>query len=251
MPTLSRRRLDRVGLSDDYEYMKRKFTFVVDEFYHVYNRGIEKRNIFLSKKDYERFLALLYLSNNIESLHLSDFQHKARQDIFTIIRGDTLTDIGAYCLMPNHFHLLLRERSKGGISTFIQKLCTAYSMFFNKKYGRSGGLFTRPFKAVHITKDKHLQYLFAYIHLNPLELVDKNWENHVRTNGTQEKNHLMSYGYSSYLDYTRGGRAQASILTKKPFPRYFNSMADFKNYVDDWVDIRKSGEFTKTVKASP
>ena len=91
-------------------------------------------------------------------------------------RKETLVDIGAYCLMPNHFHLLIRETAEGNISRFMLKLQTGYPMYFNKKYQRTGALFEGKFKAKHITNDNHLKYLFAYLHLNPVKITDpQNW----------------------------------------------------------------------------
>ncbi len=231
--------------------MERQFSFSEDEFYHVYNRGVEKRKIFMSGHDYERFMALLYVANSSNTLQLSDFRHKRRLELFVMPRTSTLVDIGAYCLMPNHFHLLIREKKQGGISTFMLKLGTAYSMYFNKKYQRSGPLFSKPFKATHVTRDVHLRHLFVYTHLNPLELIDRNWKDHMRVGSTRKEGHLESYEYSSYLDYMGSERPQASILTKATFPKYFNSMTDFKNYLDDWVNLSKSGELTQIVKGSP
>src|SRR3989338_5254383 len=127
--------------------MSRSFSFEVGEYYHCYSRGTEKRNIFLNKKDYERFIALLFACNSITTIHLSDYQKKTFGEIFDIVRGDSLVDIGAYCLMSNHFHLLLHEKEEGGISIFMQKLITAYTMYFNKKYERTGALFAGRFKA--------------------------------------------------------------------------------------------------------
>ena len=87
--------------------------------------------------------------------------------IFNVKRAEGLTAIAAYCLMPNHFHILVHEKVEGGISKFMQKLMTSYTMYINKKYDRTGALFGSSFKAVHVTDDNHLKYLFAYINLNP------------------------------------------------------------------------------------
>jgi len=117
--------------------MERKFSFSLDEYYHIYNRGTERREIFLDKYDKERFLKLLYILNSEKSFKFRDVKDIPYQNIS---RGNQRTAIGAFCLMPNHFHLLLRETEEGGISAFMGKLLTAYSMYFNKKYKRTGGL---------------------------------------------------------------------------------------------------------------
>src|SRR5665811_1016155 len=115
--------------------MSRNISIAPGEFYHLYNRGTEKRDIFTDRADRERFLALLYLCNTTEPVHIDDIQ-KSRgstsrkiglEMLFEIEREDTLVDICAYCLMPNHFHLLVREKEELGISRFMQKLMTGYT----------------------------------------------------------------------------------------------------------------------------
>ena len=88
-----------------------------------------------------------------------------------IDRGETLVDIGIYCLVPNHFHLLIKEKTENGISEFVKKVATGYSMYFNKKYERTGSLFEGPFKAKRIDTDEYLKYIFSYIHLNRKQII--------------------------------------------------------------------------------
>src|SRR3990167_6058915 len=124
--------------------MERKFSFSVGEFYHLYGRGVEKRTIFLDQSDYSRFIRLLYIANSEKP-----FEYKLVRGLplEKVNRGGSLVSIGAYCLMPNHFHLLVREKTEGGISKFMSKLMTAYSMYFNKKNSRTGRLFQNTFQA--------------------------------------------------------------------------------------------------------
>ena len=145
--------------------MTRKIEFSVDEYYHLYNRGTDKRKIFTTSGEYSRFLILLYLCNSNTSVDVGDYvrQGLTLSEIYGKEKGKELVSIGTYCLMPNHFHILIREKIKGGISLFMQKLQTAYTMYFNKKHERNGSLFQGTFKAEHITKDTYLKYLFAYI----------------------------------------------------------------------------------------
>ena len=148
----------------------RKQSFAVDEYYHLYNRGTEKRKIFLDKNDYDYFLFLMYICNTIKSIKLRDTDEN-------FDREETIVDIGAFCLIPNHFHILVREKIEGGISKYMLKLMTGYSMYFNKKKGRTGNLFQGKFKSEYIGNDNYLKYLFAYIHLNPVTLIkgEHNW----------------------------------------------------------------------------
>ena len=127
-------------------------------------------------------------------------------------------EIAAYCLMPNHIHLAVREKEKGGTSKFMLKLMTAYSMYFNAKYDRSGPLFTRPFRSSHIDSDAYLQWIFAYIHLNPLEMLQSDWKEHGVQDVSAAANAINKYKYSSYYDYFLGTRPESAILSKNILP---------------------------------
>ena len=194
--------------------MYRDLTFSFEEFYHVYNRGTEKRIIFLDEYDYNRFTLLLYLCNSTDRVDLGDLfrQGLSLSEIFNEDRTDTLVDIGAWCLMPNHFHLLIREKTESGISTFMKKLLTSYSMYFNKKYHRTGSLFEGPFKAKHLDYDQYLKYQFTYIHLNPIGIVDSGWKEKRIEDKKKAKTFLDNYKYSSYSDYGGGKRLERNIL---------------------------------------
>jgi len=139
-----------------------------------------------------------------------------------IDKKDSLVDIGAYCLMPNHFHILLKEKTENGISKFMKKLSTGYSMYFNKRYERTGRLFEGTFKSVHADSDEYLKYLFAYIHLNPIKLINPVWKEEGIRNSVEAKLFLSGYSFSSYLDYTmkarnNGKRPESKILNRKRF----------------------------------
>jgi len=178
--------------------MDRKIQFASDEYYHLYARGIEKKEIFRNTSDYWRFLMLLYVANSDKTIHLSDYSLDQLSKIFSLPRNNTLIDIGAYCLMPNHWHLLVKAKSDSGVSLFMRKLLTGYSMFFNKKYDRTGGLFERPFKARHINDDDYLNYLLAYIHLNPIKIKDPDsWSGKRIKNPKLADDFLNNYRFSS------------------------------------------------------
>lgn len=217
--------------------MSRNFSFAIDEYYHIYNRGTDKRTIFLDEEDWQRFSALLYLCNSERNIVFRDipiglaYGHE---------RGDTLVDIGVYCLMPNHFHLLVREKIQGGLSLFMQKFSTAYSMYFNKKYERSGGLFEGPFRAKHVNADNYLKYLFSYINLNPVKIIDPEWKENGITNREKAKKYIADYFYSSYLDYMGVEREENKILNKEAFPQYFENFKDFKQFIDEWIAFKDS-----------
>lgn len=200
--------------------MERKFDFSVGEFYHIYNRGNNKSNIFLNDIDKKRFQKLLYVCNNTKPVVFKTIQGLP---LDKIEKGEEIVSIGAYCLMPNHFHLLLHEKTEGGISAFIGKLLTAYSMYFNKKNERTGKLFEGPFKATHASSDEYLKYLFSYVHLNPVKIIDPKWKKNGIADRKKAQQYLANYPYSSYLDYASAERGEKLILNKTAFPEYFES----------------------------
>ena len=213
--------------------MARTFAFAPGEFYHLYNRGTEKRNIFTSRADRDRFLALLYLANQDEPVDLK-LQGRTLLEIAKKT-GAPLVEIVAYCLMPNHFHLLIRELEEGGISKFMQKIMTGYTMYFNKWHGRSGSLFQGKFKATYVVNDRYLRYLISYIHLNPIKLIEPKWKEIGITDKTRAEKYLETYTYSSYLDYLDKKRLEKMILSREALPEYFSSGIDFKNFVTEWL----------------
>ncbi len=214
--------------------MTRSIIIAPDEFYHLYNRGVEKRTVFRKRADYERFVALLYLANQNEPADLK-YQGRSFSEITETREGAPLVDIVAYCLMPNHFHLLVRELEEGGTSKFMQKLTTGYTMYFNKRYERSGALFEGTYKARHADEDRYLRYLISYIHLNPIKLFDRGWkESGIRDRSGAER-YLDLYEYSSYLDYTGKKRPQAKILEQNIGTEVFESAGDFKRCTTEWL----------------
>lgn len=211
----------------------------LNEYYHIYSRGVDRRPIFLDNEDEKRFIRLLYLCNGTKPIV---YREVKKLPLLEVERGDPITAIGAYCLMPNHFHLLIKETQEGGITKFMSKLLTAYSSYFNKKYERTGALFSSEFKSEHLDTDEYLKYIFSYIHLNPLKLVDPNWRNKpINIDITEEC--LDNYSLSSYLDYVGTGREEASILNRIVFPEYFSSIPDFKRNLQDWLstDLPRGG----------
>lgn len=219
--------------------MRRKFSFSIDEYYHLYNRGTEKRIIFTEKNDYNRFVVLLHLCNSTAPIDISNILRGGLSftELLNMDISQRLVDVGAYVLMPNHFHLLTKEKQENGISLFMKKLLTAYSMYFNKKYKRSGGLFQGPFQATHANVDEYLKYLFSYIHLNPVKLINPKWKENGIINMVKTKEYLDSYIYSSYLDYLGADRKEGKILNKQVFPEYFLEMNDFESCVDEWLSF--------------
>lgn len=224
--------------------MERKTPFLEDEIYHLYTRGVEKRTVFNNDAEYVRFMLLMFLCNDTDAPHLSvmlkRYQGESLIQIFEKEkRTRTLVDIIAYALMPNHIHLIVREKMKGGISKFMLKLMTAYSMFFNTKYERSGPLFTRPFRSKHVHDDEYFQWLFAYVLLNPVEIFDPQWKKSgVLKNERETGKFLRGYKYSSFPDYFVGKRSESRIITEEAFPL---EAKDIKS-MDDLLTCFDSGK---------
>lgn len=216
----------------------RKVPFAINEYYHLYSRGVDKCLIFLDDNDRQRFIRLMFLCNGDRPVVYRSIQNLPLSEIET---GNKLVAIGAYCLMPNHFHILVREITEGGITKFMSKLLTAYSTYFNKKHGRIGALFSSEFKSQHLDGDEYLKYIFAYIHLNPLKLIEPQWREK-KIDRNRAKSHLSKYYFSSYSDYLYTTRDISLILAKEIFPQYFKKKGSFETYVDDWINFEEYSE---------
>ena len=192
----------------------RRTPFAPGEWYHLYSQGIDKRNIFLDKHDLKRFQALLYLANSAEPVNFESIKTKniTHEEIFTMPRVETLVAVGAYCLMKSHPHLVVQERKEGGITAFMRKLGTAYTMYFDRKYGRIGNLMVKPFRSKHIGDDRYLRRVVQYVHLNPAEIFERGWKKgRVRDKRALEQR-LLSYMFSSLPDYFGDKRPELGIL---------------------------------------
>ncbi len=190
--------------------------YVQDGFYHIYNRGVEKRIIFEDEQDYK--VLLKYIKEI-----LSPVDEKSLNTIFSL-RGQsykaekkplknycTEIDLVAYCLMPNHFHFLIKQKNKASIEGFMRALMTRYSMYFNKKYDRVGSLFQGRYKAVLTNDESYLLHLSRYIHLNPSEYTTD-----------------LENAYSSYVEYL--GKRKTLWVKPKEILSFFNrnNSIDFK-----------------------
>ena len=216
----------------------RKVNLITGEYYHIYNRGNSKQQIFHDNEDYFHFMNLMYVCNSINNFRaLSLAKNESPYDFE---RGKRIVSLGSYCLMPNHFHIIITQIEKNGISKFIQKLNTAYVMYYNKKYKRTGGLFEGKFKSEHSNNDRYLKYLFSYIHLNPVKLIQKDWKETGIKNIKNAFKYLQNYKYSSCLDYLNIKRIQNKILNIKDFPKYFPDKKSFLREILEWLDYNKS-----------
>jgi putative transposase len=165
--------------------------YVEDGHYHIYNRGVEKRTIFIDEQDHKVFLNYLkeYLSPPLKPDEIELKAFSLRGQAFKAVPRQLKNfhkeiELITYCLMPNHFHLLIKQKNKDGINRFIHSLLTRYTRYFNTKYDRVGPLFQGRYKAVLIQKERYLLHLSRYIHLNP-----------------QDEYKDLTKAYSSYAEY--------------------------------------------------
>lgn len=180
----------------------RNIQISIDEYYHVYNRGAHKRIIFHDATDCVRFLFLiLFLQSPLGFDQISrPVRHFVKHRVFDIgaadiseIVRDRYVELISFCLMPNHFHLVLREVQEHGTARYMQRVLNGYTKYYNTKYGTSGHLFQGPYRTVHVEDNDQLLYLSTYVHRNPRELP--HW-----------KDKEQKYEWSSYQDYIHANR---------------------------------------------
>ncbi len=211
-----------------------------NEIYHIVLRGVGDSEIFRDEQDYWRAIFSLYEFNTTAPVEIR-IQRKKRQSVNnggqssdTSDKRDLLIDLFAFCFMPNHIHLLVRQKIKDGITQFMRKLGTGYAYYFNKKYDRRGHLFQGRFRAVHIRSSGQLKVVFVYIHTNPVSLIDFKW----KKSGTKDKEKaikfLEDYKWSSFIDYV-GGKNFSSLTERKFLTEVFGGKNDCKAAVLDWV----------------
>ena len=124
---------------------------------------------------------------------------------------------------------------ENGTSLFMQKFATAYAMYFNKKNVRTGALFEGRFRSTHVKNDNYLKYLLAYIHLNPVKLIDHAWKEQGIVDIEHAEEFLAHYPYSSYFDYLGNERTEKAILNRSEFPEYFEVPHEFKDFIHEWL----------------
>jgi len=225
----------------------RKVPLVSGEYFHVYNRGNSKQEIFFNNEDKDRFVKLLYLSNSKKRFSFRDDIIDKKIDAWDFERGETLVSIGAWVLMPNHFHIYIISptpgvgedaENKANITLFMHKLCISYAKYFNKKYNRVGALFEGPFRSTYVKNDNQAKYLFSYIHLNPVKLIDSKWkESKISDTGAILK-YLDTYKWSSYYDHRGILRNENKILQLDNFPNYFSNIKNFDSEIFSWLQYK-------------
>lgn len=228
----------------------RKTAIVAGEYYHFYNRGNSKQDIFLDDQDYDRFTKLLFLCNSKKNINFRTDIVERKIDAWDFDRGEPIISICAWALMPNHFHLyvktlgvpdstvpFIKYRSESG-ATFMLKVGTAYAKYFNTKYSRTGTLFEGKFKSVPVENDVQARYLFSYIHLNPVKLIQTDWKELGIKDKESAFKYAEDYRHSSFGDWIGCNRKESLILDKSILtdilPENFSPRED----VFHWLSIK-------------
>lgn len=208
------------------------------EIYHVLNRGVDKRNIFVNDKDYLRFIHDLFEFND-EDYVPDSFSRNFKKDTGKLFSQEKkkrklLVYIHCFVLMPNHYHLLITPLRQDGLSKFMHKLNKGYSRYFNEKYGRSGALFESRYKKILVKNEEYLIHLPYYIHLNPLDLIAPEWRERELKNFDKAIEFLEKYRWSSHLDYLEI-KNFPSVIYKNFLLELFEDVGGYKNAVYSWL----------------
>lgn len=204
----------------------RKVQLAKNEYYHIYNRGVDKRNVFSIEADYWRFFEAMYLANDERDGLIKiwkDYQRfNSKAKLFehakiSFGRMRPLVEVVAYCLNPNHYHFILKQTAEKGIERFMQKIGTSYTKYFNQKYDRTGSLFQGTFKSSHI-KSNALLYLTTYVNCN----------SEIHKIAKAER-----YRWSSFLDYI--GKRNGEVVKKKVVFNQFRGRKDYKKHAADYI----------------
>ncbi len=213
----------------------RKFTFVNNYYYHIYNRGVDRRVVYPGKREFNRMLQLTeYYQYSGNALRFSKYNvlplTEKSKYLQNLRDNKSYIDIIAYCLMPNHFHFLLKQNIDDGISKFLANMSNSYTRYFNTKFKRDGSLFQGTFKAVWVETDEQLIHLSRYIHLNPVVA------------GLVSNEAFDTYRYSSFNEYVKAGIN--GICKKEIVLSHFRKLSYIK-FVQDQIDYAKRLEAIK------
>ncbi len=188
--------------------------------YHLLNRGVDKRQIFMDQRDYFRFIHNLFEFNDVAPAEHNFHRAAQLRDIGRLSIGrqhkrTLLVQIHCFCLMPNHYHFLVSPLVENGIPLFMKKINMGYAKYFNERYKRSGALFQGKYKSIPIKGDPHFSWIPYYIHFNPLDVTMPEWRERGIKNPKKAEAYLKTYRWSSHLDYL--GKKNFPSLTQRNF----------------------------------
>lgn len=226
----------------------RKQQFANNEIYHITIRKIGDDLLFKDINDYYRGIFSIYEFNNTKPITIQ-YQRKVRAKLkkekeivvetdrgpsSIIDRRDRLIDILTFCFMPNHMHLLIKQLKDNGITKFMSKLGTGYGGYFNRKYSQKGYVFQNRFSAVHIETEEQLMAVFAYIHINPISLIEPKWKEKGIQNIETVIEFLENYKWSSYLDYV-GTKNFPSVTEREFLLEIIGGEQGCKDFINNWI----------------
>lgn len=214
----------------------RKIKFETKEFYHIYNRGVDKRNIFMNAGDLKRFLFCMSIFNTREPIG-SVYEYSREELKFgsSAPKKRKLVNFIAYCLNQNHYHFILEPLVNDGIQKFMHKLSTGYTNYFNEKYKRSGSLFQGKYKAIHINSNEYLLHLSVYVNCN------------FKVHKNLNKKWMENLAISSLEEYT--GKIQKQLCTKDIILGQFRSNKEYGSFCKDVLpEISRRKEEEKEFK---
>ncbi|MFA6047511.1 MAG: transposase [Parcubacteria group bacterium] len=216
----------------------RKIELANEEYYHIYNRGIEKREVFLNTRDYERFLLSMNLLNDENDGLMVSWRDYKKSHLEAYLadflklgfrKRDPLVEIIAYCLNPNHYHLILKQVADKGIEKFMHKIGISHTKYFNKKNKRNGYLFQGVFQSVHIDSNEYLLYLSAYVNMN---------------NFIHGYNNKSGWPHSSLADYL--GQRKSEFINIDTVAKQFNNPKEYEKFAkNNALYMREKKELEK------
>ncbi len=220
----------------------RKTNFVPGEYYHIYDRTILNTPEFKDYKNAHRLTRSFLLANSTVSSEVFQFlrnhENVSTEKILeTLKQGEKLVDILCYSVMPDHYHLLLKERKESGISNFIRKCNISIAKYINIKNNRLGPIFESRFKAKHIDSNEYLLHLSLYIHLNPLDIfIGKEWRKHALKDWFSAKKKLFHYPWSSIKAFLDNNYQDPIISGTKIILGQFKNKKDYEAFLRDWSE---------------
>lgn len=218
----------------------RRPPLVNGEIYHIVLRAIEGLKLFRGEKDNIRMVNDLFEFDDDAPVSSNYRHNKMPRTLLGRHERELLVEILAFCLMPNHLHLLVRQSREGGISKFMRKIGAGYGGYYNKKYQRKGRLFDGRYKVIRIANDNQLKIIFVYIHTNPVAILIPHW----KEKGVGKKefqkvlNFLDNYRWSSYLDYL-GKDNFPSLISRDYLIKEMGGVKEARRFVNDWLCEKK------------
>ncbi len=219
-------------------FVIKRIKFINNSFYHIFNRGVDKRIIYGDNRDR---LYFLYELNNLNTSRTAQNLKRKLERGSTSFKKEEYVEIVAFALMPNHYHIILKQIADKGISKYMHKLGTGYTMYFNKKNKRSGSLFEGRFKAKAIPNDEYLVHLSRYIHLNPVSLKNPDWKDKGINDKNKLKKYLEKYRWSSYYNYVKSGDTKGTddIHTKYILEYFKNDKNKYEKFMLNYIKADK------------